>query len=212
MKSKTTARGRKTNLELREASIQQIRKSALKLFVTRGYFATTMEQIAAGAKLTKGGVYFYVPKKESLLMDILESIEHSYFAAAFDAIQKLDVSFKEKIVRLLHWQVTYALKSPQHIMLLVMMSVELSGKSDEPAKRIEEIYRNLHTFVQRTIQAGKEAGEIKTRLPPREMASFYIAAHDGMMLEWYRRQRDISGESLVRVFRELFIGGLDAYQ
>jgi AcrR family transcriptional regulator len=210
MKTKKKARGRKTNSELRDASITQIRESALDLFVTRGYFATTMEQIAAGAGLTKGGVYFYVPKKETILIDLLESIEHSYLTIAVDSIRELDASYKERIVRLLHWQVTYALERPQDIMLLVMMSVELSGKSSEPARRIEDIYRRLHDFVQRTIQDGAEAGEIKTRLPPREMASFYIAAHDGVMLEWSRRQRDISGEALVRVFRELFVGGLDA--
>lgn len=205
-----STRGRKTNAALREASTTQIRESALKLFVTRGYHSTTMEQIARGAKLTKGGVYFYVAKKEDLLLDLLDDIEQTYMTDPFAAIRAEEVTYKEKIIHLMHFQVRYAIDRPRDIMLLVMMSVELSGKSDKPGRRIEEIYLRLHDFVQEMVQGGIDAGEFRTALPPRELASFFVSAHDGMMLEWYRRQRDIDGEMLVRVFRQLYLSGLAA--
>lgn len=202
-------RGRKTNNALREASTGQINRAALTLFVRRGYQATTVDQIAARAKMTKGGVYFYITKKENLLVSLLDGIEERYMRVPYDKIDSAQCSIKEKIVRLMHFQVTYAIDRPEDIMLLVMMSVEFSGKTDKPARRIEEIYSRMHGFVKNLIETGVEAGEFHTSLPTLELASFFVSAHDGMMLEWYRRQRRISGENLVRVFRRMFLDALE---
>ena len=208
MNTVTAKRGRKTNLALREASTGQIRSAALKLFVRRGFQATTVDQIAAGARLSKGGVYFYIQKKENLLLSLLDEIEELYMTAPFREIAAANCSFKEKIIRLMHFQVIYAVDRPEHIMLLVMMSVEFSGKKDRPARRIEEIYTRMRNFMQELVEDGVAAGEFRTALPTHEVASFFVAAHDGMMLEWYRRQRRINGEELVRVFRRMFFAGL----
>ncbi len=209
MEKATAKRGRKTNSALREASTGQINSAALKLFVRRGYQATTVDQIAKDAEMTKGGVYFYITKKENLLLSLLDGIEERYMKIPFAEIDALDVPFKEKIVRLMHFQVVYAVKRPEDIMLLVMMSVEFSGKTIKPARRIEEIYDRMHHFIKELIISGVEAGEFHTSLPTEELASFFLSAHDGMMLEWFRRQRRISGENLVRVFRRIFLDALD---
>lgn len=209
MDTATAKRGRKTNLALREASTAHIRAAALKLFVSRGFQSTTVDQIAAGAKLTKGGVYFYIEKKTDLLLSLLDEIEQLYMTAPFGEIAARDCSFKEKIIRLMHFQVVYAVEKPEHIMLLVMMSVEFSGKKDRVARRIEQIYTRMHYFMQELVEGGVAAGEFRTALPTHEVASFFVSAHDGMMLEWYRRRRRINGEELVRVFRRMFFSGLE---
>lgn len=209
MEKVAAKRGRKTNTALREASTGQISSAALKLFVRRGYQATTVDQIAKDAKMTKGGVYFYINKKENLLLSLLDGIEERYMKAPFAEIAASAVPFKEKIVRLMHFQVTYAVNRPEDIMLLVMMSVEFSGKKIKPARRIEEIYNRMHGFMKELVISGVEAGEFHTSLPTEELASFFLSAHDGMMLEWYRRQRRISGENLVRVFRRIFLDALE---
>ena len=208
MKKPAEKRGRKTNTELREASTGQINAAALKLFVRRGYQATTIDQIAQQAKLTKGGVYFYITKKEDLLLSLLDSIEERYMKSPFEEIAAAECSNTEKIIRLMHFQVIYAVERPEDIMLLVMMSVEFSGQEDALARRIEEIYSRMHDFMKDLVEAGVQAGEFHTSLPIQELASFFISAHDGMMLEWYRRQRRISGENLVRVFRSMFLDAL----
>lgn len=45
----------------------EIMDAALKLFVTRGLRATTLDQVARAAGVTKGGIYHYFKGKEDLL-------------------------------------------------------------------------------------------------------------------------------------------------
>ena len=62
---------RRSNQERREQSTEQVLASALKFFVTRGYGATSIDDIARDAGLTKGAVYFYFKGKAVLLLELL---------------------------------------------------------------------------------------------------------------------------------------------
>ncbi len=62
-----------------------IRKAALRVFSQKGYAAATMDEIAAGAGLSKAGVYFYYPSKEDLFKAALENSPG--FSALEDAVK-----------------------------------------------------------------------------------------------------------------------------
>ncbi|MBV8544503.1 MAG: TetR/AcrR family transcriptional regulator, partial [Acidobacteria bacterium] len=49
-----------------------ILESALKLFSHRGYGATSVQDIAADAGLSKGNVYHHFPDKESIFRSLLD--------------------------------------------------------------------------------------------------------------------------------------------
>ena len=64
-----------TKREQREASTEKILASALKLFVSKGYRSTTVDDIAGACELTKGAVYFYFPSKAAILLALIDEIE-----------------------------------------------------------------------------------------------------------------------------------------
>jgi AcrR family transcriptional regulator len=198
----------RTNRELRDLSLTRIFDSALTLFVTQGYRGTTVDQIAAGAGLTKGGVYFYIGKKERLLAQMIEQISGEYIDEIGARIDRDYTGAQDKLVSLIHWQVNYARDHPREVMLLVMSSIEFHRSEDPLAEKIASVYQRLHALVARVFEQGKSTGEFRHELRTRELASFYIAAHDGMMLEWYRRDREIDGGELVRAFRESLLHGI----
>jgi len=53
---------------------EQILYAALKLIAKKGFRATTTEEIAAKAGLTKGAVYFHFKNKEEVLYQLLKTI------------------------------------------------------------------------------------------------------------------------------------------
>ena len=61
-----------TKREQRAASIEALLGEALTLFITQGYHATTVEEIAQAAGLTKGAVYFYFKSKANVLKALLD--------------------------------------------------------------------------------------------------------------------------------------------
>ena len=64
-----------TKREQRAASIESLLGEALTLFITQGYHATTVEEIAQAAGLTKGAVYFYFKSKANVLKALLARTE-----------------------------------------------------------------------------------------------------------------------------------------
>jgi len=52
---------------------ETIRQVAVDLFFRKGYFATSISQIARGSGIQKASIYHHYPSKESLLFSILET-------------------------------------------------------------------------------------------------------------------------------------------
>jgi AcrR family transcriptional regulator len=57
--------------EIREVKRELIRKNALQLFATEGYYAASIQDIAAKAGISKGLMYNYYESKEQLLKEIV---------------------------------------------------------------------------------------------------------------------------------------------
>lgn len=62
----------KTNLDKSLKNRVQIGKAAASVFNRRGYLGTSMDDVAASAKLSKGGLYHYFSSKDEILFFILD--------------------------------------------------------------------------------------------------------------------------------------------
>ena len=61
-----------TQAERREKTRAAIVKAAKRIFGERGFAATTMDDVAASARLAKGALYHHFPKKEALFEAVFE--------------------------------------------------------------------------------------------------------------------------------------------
>src|ERR1700734_4402840 len=52
-------------------SLQEILRTAARLFQQRGYDATSMNDVAASLKLSKGGLYHHFQSKDEILFEIM---------------------------------------------------------------------------------------------------------------------------------------------
>ena len=64
---------RVTRAESKERTRQRLLAEAQRLFRERGYAATSLEQIAEAAEVTKGAIYGHFASKEDLLLSALEA-------------------------------------------------------------------------------------------------------------------------------------------
>ena len=69
---KTRKRPRRNQEERSERSRRQILEAALKLFSHRGYGATSVQDIAEAAELSKGNIYHHFPDKETIFRELLD--------------------------------------------------------------------------------------------------------------------------------------------
>ena len=194
----------------RIASIDRIMTRALDLFVTHGYRATTVDMIASYAKLTKGAIYFHFESKEAILSRLLDDAEAIVVEPVVSQTAKSKMPALDKLVSFLHQQSKVALSHPQHLLLLILMSVEFYGTKTETEGRVRGIYRRVYKYIEGFIRQGQREGTIRSDVSSRELTAIVMAEHDGTLIEWYRRPGELDGKMLTRVSRVTLLDGLRA--
>jgi AcrR family transcriptional regulator len=72
---------RVTRAESKERTRQRLLAEAQRLFRERGYAATSLEQIAEAAEVTKGAIYGHFTSKEDLMLSALEAAPEPDYSA-----------------------------------------------------------------------------------------------------------------------------------
>jgi len=198
------------NAERRRNSIRSVLDSALSLFVAQGYDATSMDDIAGQAGLTKGAVYFYFKDKISLLYALLERSEEELFEPIYDAIRSQLSSPTMRIVRLTSEFSRVGAEHKELALLHVVVSLEMHGRKNKVEERVQQIYAKLHAEISDVLREGQGSGEFRSSITPEYQASVIIALIDGLLLEWHRRGDTLDGKQLARSARTLILSGVAA--
>lgn len=80
---------------------QELLDTAMRLFVEKGFSATSMRDIAAAADVTPGLAYHYFESKQKLFDEALEDYAQNCAAAGIEVLDDVQLTFREKIDRLL---------------------------------------------------------------------------------------------------------------
>jgi AcrR family transcriptional regulator len=87
---------RVTRAESKERTRQRVLAEAKRLFRERGYAATSLEQIAEAAEVTKGAIYGHFASKEDLMLSAIEATPTPDYATALnDPSRSLDERLAE---------------------------------------------------------------------------------------------------------------------
>ncbi len=194
------------NVELRAASIERLLACAIDLFVRNGYRGTTLEVIAAQAGLTKGAIYFYFKTKEAIMLRLLDEVEAAVVDPIVQLMDKAGTSAAHKLVSFIHHQSLLGLTHPQHILLLILSSIEF--RDSEIEVRVKSIYRRLNACVDSFVRQGQTEGSFRNDISSELLTAVVVAAHDGVLLEWYRRPGELQGKTLTRAMSSTLLGGL----
>jgi AcrR family transcriptional regulator len=194
--------------EQRNASIERLLASALRLFVSHGYGPTNLEQIAGASRMSKGVVYFYFGSKEAVLLELLKRVQSIVVDEALQAAERAGSSAADRLVAFLHHQAKLGVTHRDEVLLLILMSLEFGGHKGAVSRFIGRIYRRLYAFVEQLVREGQSAGEVRQDLQARELAAIVMANHDGTFLEWHRRSSALAGPALVRALREVMLSGV----
>lgn len=140
---------------------QRIIEAAVKLFAQKGFFETTVDDIARSAKIAKGTVYIYFKDKPSLYAGIID--EH--FTGAIQFLEETEarrMSNTDKLRAISDDWLNYMLKFKQQFPMFTMENVDMTRK----------IMRGIHVtafgrvgeiidHIARIIEAGIAGGEFR---------------------------------------------------
>ncbi len=199
-----------TKREQRAASIEALLTEALSLFITQGYHATTVEEIAQSAGLTKGAVYFYFRSKANVLMALLDRTEELTIEPTIAAMQAAGAGPRERLNAFIRTQSVIGAERTEYMLLAILMSAEFSGAGDRIEIRLQELMARMEHAVRETVISGQEAGLFRDSVGSDELASVIMATNKGCYVEWYMRGRDLDGQDFARAFRNFVMEGVVA--
>lgn len=194
--------------EQRKASTENILACALDLFVKNGYRATTIDMIAAKAGLTKGAIYFYFKTKDAIMLMLLGEAEKYIVDPIEEYMANEGPHADAKLVKFINTQALLGVTKPQHVLLLILVSIDFSGTGDDIEKRAKAIYRRMYGHIEQLIAQGQTEGVFRSDSGSDELASIVMAAHDGVLIEWYRRPNELTGKTLTKALRSVLLNGL----
>jgi len=188
-----------------EKSIESLKSAAVKLFASRGYANTSLEDIANAAGFTKGAVYYHFKAKENLLLDMLQDIEARSIGIADPAVRALNGTVADRVVLFNRLQARWASEYPDDLAILMLTSIESArDKPTTVAQRVAAIYSKIEALLSDIIEEGKRTGEIASAASVEDAVLGIVAIHDGNMLLWYRSGcHPVMGRKLALAARHL---------
>lgn len=183
----------------RDQSLARILDAASRLFAAKGYWNSTLEEVAAVAGFTKGAVYYHFKSKERLLLKVLETIETRSIDATIERVRHRGGSPSQQLESFVKYQTQWAATHPEDLAVMIRMSVEISRAKSKVRSQMLRIYGKISGFLETIIDAGKSTGEFTTRQSTKDIVLYLEAVHDGNMMLWYRSGNDAEiGRKLTR--------------
>lgn len=184
----------------RDRSLAKILDAAVHLFASKGYWNSTLEEVAAQAGFTKGAVYYHFKSKEQLLLKVLEIIETRSIDATIEGVKRRGGSPSQQLESFVKYHTQWAAAYPEDLAVMILMSVEVLRANTKIKSQMFGVYRKIGDFLEAIIDAGKRAGEFTTRQSTQDIVLYLQAVSDGNMLLWHRSGNDPSiGRKLTQI-------------
>ncbi len=193
--------------EERRRTHERILESAKALFLKNGIAETSMNDIVAESRLSKGALYNHFESKEALLLAIHErQVEKTLgqLVASFpeDAtpIQKLRMLGDLVFASNAHF--------PREFLTMNTEFFVIASRTPSLASGLKRRYRGVHGFIKGIIEEGVESGVFKNDVSPEQVAAILFAAADGLNLHYATAGVDFDWRQTEGAFLDLVLNGL----
>lgn len=146
---------------------EEIITAAEKVFFTRGFEDSTMDDIAGKAELSKGTLYLYFKSKEDLHMAVAHKAV-SMLKSTMAGIEKKPVNAMEKLASMGRSAVEFSRQFPDHMKsIMVLEGSEFQNISISITQVREAIYNDSPVgMLIRIVEQGVKEKLIREDIPP----------------------------------------------
>jgi len=186
---------------------EQILSAAMACFARNGYRATTMEDIVRESRLSVGAIYTYFASKQDLFLALAEQRTVEVLDA-FRAIYEQPGSMAEKnraAVELFFDQMADELAPYCRVSFEFWTE---APKSDALQAERAKLCDSIREFIMWTLNAAREAGELRPDINVAAAAELILALDDGIMLHHVSGVQSIPVEELKRAYVAFLDRGL----
>ncbi|MEN2739652.1 TetR/AcrR family transcriptional regulator [Microbacterium sp. X-17] len=183
-----------------EAVRESILVACIEAFSVSGFHGSTMKDIAQRAGISQTGLIHHFPDKAALLVEVLKerdlqmssimrsTDQHDFFHAQLDVV-------RDNALR------------PGLLQLHTTISAEATDAEHPAHELYRERYDNLRTYLTALFEMHQAKGLLRVDASPRALASLFVAALDGLQLQWLYHPEEVDvAESLQALVDALLKG------
>lgn len=163
----------------RRSTKSRIIKAAWNLFYKNGYEHTTVDEIIAASKTSKGTFYHYFKGKEALLNTLSYLFDEKYEELAGEVNPELSVS--DKLLFFNHELFKMIEESVDVGLLASLYSSQLITKD---RRSLLEDDRYYFTLLTELIEEGLKTGEFNNINTPDELLKVYVMYERALLYDW----------------------------
>lgn len=160
-----------------QARREQILSAARRCFIENGYHPTRMDDIAAAAALSKGGVYFHFKSKQEVFASLVEE-EYSRSMTFLQGVSHGTAPIAEKMQILGMHYLEYFQGAPDAPRFFVVMG-EMALRDEVLAKKLLEMQTAYIQEISKLIDQGVAEGVLRP-VDSQVVAAILKALLDGV--------------------------------
>jgi len=150
-------------------------------FWTRGYGATSVDDLAAATGLGKGSLYGAFGDKHGLFMRTLED----YITTSLDTVRAqlhdTEHGAYDRLIRHIRWQANaVATDKERRGCMMARTAAELGSTDDEVEDRVERAYSRWRDEIADVIAEAQRDGDIDRKVDPQALAGTVLAFMRGV--------------------------------
>lgn len=188
--------------ELLTDSRWEILRASARLFRERGYDATSMNDISAALKLSKGGLYHHFRSKNEILFHIMNHAMDITEERVLAPVRKVhDPEERLRALIRLHIQLVLRARDRE-------ITVILHENHPLPAglrRRVNSRKKEYIHFVENLI--GEVQRARNTRNINARAAAFALLGMINWIYQWYKAEGSLQEEDLIEQYTDIFFSG-----
>src|SRR6202451_1396609 len=185
-------------------SRQEILRTAARLFQQRGYDATSMNDVAAALKLSKGGLYHHFQSKDEILFEIMDHAMEITQERVIGPVRGI-ADPEERLRALIRLHIEVVL-SPRDREITVMLH-ENHPLPPALRKRINVRKKDYVHFLENLVEEVQRARHTKGKVGPHA-AAFALLGMINWIYQWHKPEGELQAQNLVPQFTDFVFGGL----
>jgi TetR/AcrR family transcriptional regulator, fatty acid metabolism regulator protein len=190
----------------REALILQVAEEVL---MEKGYYETSIDEIAARVGIAKGTVYLHFPSKEDLVIAIFER-DMQQLLQYIDSTMSSALTARGKIEAIFDLMHGGIISKRMQLLYSISNGAGLRHLLVEKKGCLREIWDQLSARLNSLLEEGKAAGEFDSSLPTMVMLSAFYSLLSLKNYDRLMAEGQMSGEEVAKNLKRIYFKGISA--
>lgn len=193
----------------RQERADLILQAAEAVLAEKGYYDTSMDEIAARVGIAKGTVYLHFPSKEDMVFALFEC-EMETFLRIVEQITVSLATPRNKLEQILQQLYQGLLGKRMQLLFSFYSNMDVRQGLLEKKEQLRNRLEKLSAAITALLEEGKAAGEFDTAIPTLIMLSTFFSLLSPQAYKRLVVEERMSSEEVVTHLSRLYFKGIAA--